>query len=87
MGGSWPDLCVAFAGFCNPNPSLFALPVLKTLEIWRASASILRERRLQTLIAAQHCSYPGLLPAELRDKVGSEDYETEIQALKLALKM
>jgi len=61
--------------------------VLKTLEVWRASASILRERRLQTLIAAQHCSYPGLLPADLRDKVGTDDYEAEIQTLKYALKM
>ncbi len=61
--------------------------VLKTLEVWRASASILRERRLQTLIAAQHCSYPGLLPVDLRDKVGTEEYEAEIQALKYSLKM
>jgi len=61
--------------------------VLRTLEVWRASASILRERRLQTLIAAQHCSYPGLLPQDLREKVGTEEYETEIRALKLALKM
>jgi hypothetical protein len=61
--------------------------VLKTLEIWRASASILRERRLQKLIAAQHCSYPGLLPADLKEYVGTEAYETEIQMLKLALKM
>lgn len=61
--------------------------VLKTLEIWRASASILRERRLQKLIAAQHCSYPGILPTDLKDYVGTEEYETEVQYLKLALKM
>ena len=56
--------------------------VLKTLEIWQASASILKQRRLQTLIAAQHCSYPGLIPADLREKLQTDEIEIEVQRLK-----
>jgi hypothetical protein len=59
--------------------------VLQTLAVWQASASILRERRLQTLLAAQHCSYPGLLPESLKSIVGTEELEQEVQKLKLAL--
>jgi SpoVK/Ycf46/Vps4 family AAA+-type ATPase len=59
--------------------------VLQTLEVWQASASILRQRKLQTLIAAQHCSYPGLLPERLRELVGSEDIERQVQQLKAIL--
>jgi SpoVK/Ycf46/Vps4 family AAA+-type ATPase len=56
--------------------------VLKTLEIWQASASILKQRRLQTLLAAQHCSYPGLIPADLREKLKTDEIEIEVQRLK-----
>jgi len=35
-----------------------AKPVLDVLQVWQASTAIFRQRRLQTLIAAQHCSYP-----------------------------
>jgi phage head maturation protease len=59
--------------------------VLKTLEVWQASASILRQRRLQTLLAAQHCSYPALLPAELKEKLQTDDIEQEVQRLKAVL--
>ncbi len=56
--------------------------VLATLEVWQASSSILKQRRLQTLLAAQHCSYPGLIPAELREKLQTDDIEIEVQRLK-----
>ena len=59
--------------------------VLKTLEVWQASASILRQRRLQTLLAAQHCSYPALLPAELKEKLQTDEIEQEVQRLKAVL--
>jgi hypothetical protein len=59
--------------------------VLATLQIWRASASILRQRYMQTLIAAQHCSYPGLMPEELMAKAESGELETEIGQLKAQL--
>ena len=59
--------------------------VLETLDVWQASASIITQRRLQTLIAAQHCSYPKLLPADLKERVGSAELEAEITALKHAL--
>ncbi|MBX9693912.1 MAG: AAA family ATPase, partial [Cyanobacteria bacterium] len=36
--------------------------VLETLSVWQASTSIVEERRLQSLIASQHCSYPSLVP-------------------------
>lgn len=55
---------------------------LETLSIWRASTSILRQRRMQMLIAANHCSYPALLPADLRERIDSgEDLEAEIGRL------
>jgi SpoVK/Ycf46/Vps4 family AAA+-type ATPase len=56
--------------------------VLQTLGIWQASASILKQRRLQTLLAAQHCSYPGLIPADLREKMQTDEIEIEVQRLK-----
>jgi SpoVK/Ycf46/Vps4 family AAA+-type ATPase len=59
-----------------------SISVLKTLEIWQASASILKQRRLQTLLAAQHCSYPGLIPADLREKLQTDEIEIEVQRLK-----
>jgi ATPase family associated with various cellular activities (AAA) len=40
--------------------------VLEVLQIWQASTAIVQQRRLQTLIAALHCSYPQLLPEWLR---------------------
>lgn len=59
--------------------------VVHTLEVWQASASILRERRLQTLLAAQHCSYPALLPPDLKEAAESGALEQEAQALKAVL--
>ncbi len=59
--------------------------VLQTLDVWQASAAILKQRRLQTLLAAQHCSYPALLPLALKAAVENGDLEDEVQQLKSIL--
>jgi hypothetical protein len=59
--------------------------VLKTLDIWQASKSILRQRELQTMIAAQHCSYPGLLPKGIKEAIDSPKYDESVQELKRSL--
>lgn len=59
--------------------------VLETLRVWQASSSIRQQSMLQTLIAAQHCSYPGLLPADIKEFAGSAELDTKIQELKFAL--
>jgi hypothetical protein len=56
--------------------------VLETLAVWQASASILKQRKLQTLLAAQHCSYPQLIPPDLRAKLQTDEIELEVQRLK-----
>jgi SpoVK/Ycf46/Vps4 family AAA+-type ATPase len=61
------------------------LSVVQTLKRWRASCSIKVERDLQKLIAAQHCSYPGLLPEELRDEVYKPEFAKRVQVLKQML--
>lgn len=63
-----------------------AKPVLDVLQVWQASTSIFRQRRLQTLIAAQHCSYPQLLPSALR-AAEPEAIQDEIEQLKIALRL
>lgn len=60
------------------------LPPGEVLQQWQASTSILRQRRLQTLIAAQHCSYPELLPDSLRE-VTPELIQRETEFLKREL--
>lgn len=57
--------------------------VVEVLEIWQVSRAIEQQRRLQTLIAAEHCSYPQLLTEELRSK-GGEWLRQQIEALKMA---
>lgn len=59
-------------------------PVPEVLQRWRASDAITSQRRLQTLIAAQHCTYPDLLPAGLRD-LSAEQIAAEVEALQLRL--
>ena len=59
-------------------------PVPEVLRRWRASDAIAGQRRLQTLIAAQHCTYPDLVPTGLRS-LNPEQIATEIEALKLRL--
>jgi AAA+ superfamily predicted ATPase len=63
------------------NPEIKPSEVLKR---WQASRSIKKQRRLQELIATQHCSYPMLLRADLRD-VDEEKISKEIEELKFAL--
>jgi hypothetical protein len=59
-------------------------PVLEVLQVWRASAAIVQQRRLQTLIAALHCSYPQLLPAWLHN-LDAAAIHKEVEELKWAL--
>ncbi len=58
--------------------------VLEVLQIWQASTAIVQQRRLQTLIAALHCSYPQLLPECLRT-MSAEAIQKEAEELKWAL--
>ncbi len=59
-------------------------PVLEVLQIWQASTAIVQQRRLQTLIASLHCSYPQLLPQGLRT-LESETIQKEVEQLKWML--
>jgi len=58
--------------------------VLEVLQIWQASTAIVQQRRLQTLIAALHCSYPQLLPGWLQH-MAVEAIQKEAEELKWAL--
>jgi hypothetical protein len=58
--------------------------VLSVLARWQASRSISGNRRLQSLIAAQHCSYPNLLPKWLSD-MSQDQIEAEIERLRYSL--
>ena len=58
---------------------------VEVLEGWQASRSIERERELQTLIAALHCSYPKLLPERLRELREGEISE-RVEKLKYMLR-
>jgi ATPase family associated with various cellular activities (AAA) len=55
--------------------------VPEVLQIWQASTAIMQQRRLQTLIAALHCSYPQLLPPWLRS-MRTEAIQQEAEELK-----
>jgi hypothetical protein len=59
-------------------------PVREVLRIWQASTSIVQQRRLQTLIAALHCSYPQLLPGWLRS-MRTEAIQKEAEELRWTL--
>lgn len=61
-----------------------AKPVLEVLDLWQASTAIVQQRRLQTLIAALHCSYPQLLPAWLRNLEAAAIHQ-EIETLQWAV--
>lgn len=56
----------------------------EVLEGWQASRSIERERELQTLIAALHCSYPKLLPERLR-QLPEGEISSRVEKLKYML--
>lgn len=55
----------------------------EVLTKWQASRAIAKQRQFQTLIAAQHCSYPELLPETLRDK--EEQISEMIEAMKFVM--
>ena len=55
--------------------------VMDVLRFWQVSGSIEEQRELQKLFAAQHCSYPQLLPREMRDMT-SHDIKEAIEKLK-----
>jgi SpoVK/Ycf46/Vps4 family AAA+-type ATPase len=59
--------------------------VLETLQFWQASSSILQQRLMQTLIAAQHCSYPQLIPPKLKELIASGELDTKVRQLKAQL--
>jgi ATPase family associated with various cellular activities (AAA) len=59
-------------------------PAREVLQIWQASTAIMQQRRLQTLIAALHCSYPQLLPQWL-GSMRTEAIQREAEELKWAL--
>jgi SpoVK/Ycf46/Vps4 family AAA+-type ATPase len=59
-------------------------PVREVLQIWQASTAIVQQRRLQTLIAALHCSYPQLLPEWLRS-MRTEAIQKEAEELRWTL--
>jgi hypothetical protein len=61
-----------------------AVRVVDVLERWQASRSIERERELQALIAAQHCSYAELLPERLRE-LGEGEIAARAERLKVML--
>ncbi len=57
----------------------------EVLQGWQASRSIERERELQKLIAALHCSYPRLLPQGLRE-LGEGEISERVERLKHMLR-
>jgi hypothetical protein len=62
-----------------------SISVLETLGIWQATTAIRAKRKAQSVIAAQTCSYPDLLPSFLRDKVGTKEFDLDLQAARLVL--
>jgi len=63
---------------------------LDTLKVWRSSScTIKKDRRMQTLIAAMHCSELPLLPKEFREAIENDttiELERELEQLKRELK-
>ncbi|OGN07530.1 MAG: hypothetical protein A3B86_04790 [Candidatus Yanofskybacteria bacterium RIFCSPHIGHO2_02_FULL_38_22b] len=62
-------------------------PVVRPHEVlsrWQASKSIAKNRQFQTLVAVQHCSYPELIPINLRDK--EEQIPEMIESMKLMMR-
>jgi AAA+ superfamily predicted ATPase len=57
---------------------------LQVLNEWQASKSIKQERKFQELIAAQHCSYPTLLPDKYK-KISDNDLSKLSEELKRKL--
>ena len=59
-------------------------PVETVLEEWSASTAIVQQRRMQSLIASEHCSYPKLLPQWIKD-LGPDKIREEVTSLKFLL--
>jgi len=57
---------------------------LQVLNEWQASKSIKQERKFQELIAAQHCSYPTLLPDKYKN-ISDNDLSKLSENLKMKL--
>lgn len=62
-----------------------SISVLNTLGIWQATTAIRAKRKAQEVIAAQTCSYPDLLPSYLRQRVGTKEFDQDIQAARIVL--
>jgi hypothetical protein len=58
--------------------------VIEVLSGWQASKSIKLQREFQEMIAAQHCSYPDLLPARYKTMSDSE-LAKKIELMKLSV--
>lgn len=61
-----------------------ATQVAEVLKFWQVSRSIEQQRLFQSLIAAQHCSYPQLLPEALRS-MGIDEIRSQIEKLRWAV--
>jgi len=61
------------------------IPIVQILEQWQASKSIKQERLFQEMVAAQHCSYPLLLPERYR-QTSDADLSDQIEMMKLRLR-
>ena len=62
-------------------------PLLDVLKTWSMPTSTIKARRLQSLIAAQHCTYLELLPEELRKKRDNpSELDMEIMLLREELR-
>ncbi|CAM2064725.1 AAA family ATPase [Sulfidibacter corallicola] len=89
----WPDLMARTAYYSardyrNLTTEILAqrrhrpeLTPLDVLSGWSASRSITKQRELQSLIAARHCSYPALLPERYRS-LGDAEMVQRIEAMR-----
>lgn len=59
--------------------------ITEVLKGWNASKSIAFHREFQMLLAAQHCTYPNLLPESLSNR-SDEDIANRIEELRRMLK-
>lgn len=61
------------------------IPITSVLDRWQASKSIKQERLFQEMVAAQHCSYPQLLPERYR-RINDAALTEQIELMKLRLR-
>lgn len=60
---------------------------LAVIAYWRASAAIAEKRRFQMLVAANHCTYPQLLPKEFQGDGAQVNIDEEIESIKYRLRL